>query len=522
MAELFMIPGGETRRSARMVSDRLSSDCLEDQPDIIGLFCGMKKQPSFYTDGGQAEVYSKVYADQLKYCKEIGFLHYNGKVWIPDDLKAQELALKLTTDQIEEAAEGIQSLTSQAQARGPNKEEIRSKILALDKYQSYAIKRQDASKIAATLTLAKSNEAIAIKAENLDKDCFLLNTPGGIVDLHSGILSPNRPEAYCTKLTAVAPDDNGREIYKSFLEAITCGDKELENYLQIIAGSFLIGKVYLEKLFIAYGTGGNGKSTFFNLLARVMGTYAGKLSAESLISNNNQKNYETAGLRGMRFVIASELPEWARLDTAAMKHLSSTDPIKAEQKYKDPIVFTPSHSLVLYTNHIPKVGATDGGTWRRIVLIPFLAEFCGKQNEVMNYTETLFSKCGGAVLQWMIDGAKQFIENGYKIEPPDCVKHAIEEYRKDNDWMADFLEARCDISPSFTQAAGELYTEYRNYSVREGEFARSKQEFKRELESRKFQWKKTKTGAVYIGLKLNYGYPVTDNRTPFDGLNTNG
>ena len=54
-----------------------------------------------------------------------------------------------------------------------------------------------------------------------------------------------------------------------------------------------------------------------------------------------------------------------------MKQLCSTDEIQAEKKYKAPFHFVPSHTLVLYTNHLPKVGANDDGIWRRLIVIPF-------------------------------------------------------------------------------------------------------------------------------------------------------
>ena len=58
-------------------------------------------------------------------------------------------------------------------------------------------------------------------------------------------------------------------------------------------------------------------------------------------------------------LIAAELEEGMRLNTANVKQLCSTDEIYAEKKYKDPFSYTPTHTLVLYTNHLPKVGAID-------------------------------------------------------------------------------------------------------------------------------------------------------------------
>lgn len=42
-----------------------------------------------------------------------------------------------------------------------------------------------------------------------------------------------------------------------------------------------VGKVYAEHMIIAYG-GANGKSTFWNVISRVLGLYSGNISADTL------------------------------------------------------------------------------------------------------------------------------------------------------------------------------------------------------------------------------------------------
>ena len=112
-----------------------------------------------------------------------------------------------------------------------------------------------------------------------------------------------------------------------------------------------------------------------------------------------------AELRGKRLVIASELEEGMRLNTSLMKQLCSTDEVAAEKKYKDPFRFTPTHTLVLCTNHLPKVGSSDKGTWRRLILIPFMAKL-PDQGHVKNYAAYLVQQAGGAILKWIIEGQK--------------------------------------------------------------------------------------------------------------------
>ena len=87
-----------------------------------------------------------------------------------------------------------------------------------------------------------------------------------------------------------------------------------------------------------------------------------------------------AELKGKRMIIAAELQEGMRLNTSVVKQLCSTAPIFAEKKFKAPFNFEPSHTLVLYTNHLPKVGASDDGTWRRLIVIPFHAKIQGSKD----------------------------------------------------------------------------------------------------------------------------------------------
>ncbi len=56
----------------------------------------------------------------------------------------------------------------------------------------------------------------------------------------------------------------------------------LIEYVQLICGMASYDKVYVEALIIAHGYGRNGKSTFWNVISKVMGTYGNNLSADSL------------------------------------------------------------------------------------------------------------------------------------------------------------------------------------------------------------------------------------------------
>ncbi len=463
-------------------------------------------EPHDYTDVGQANVFAGVYGDKLKYTPATKYIVHDGQVWQESETHAQGLVQELTERQLEEARRRLAKAQKRLDLAMESEDseklgEAKEKLNREKAFYAYVLSCRKSGKIKATLT--ETRPKVEINVSELDADGYLLNTPGGTVDLHTGEIKPHDPKDYCTKITEVAPDTKNAEIFAAFMERVTVGDKELERYLQEVAGMCAIGRVLRENLIIAYGGGGNGKSTLFNLLARVLGSYSGALSAETLTANcRKNKSPEYAELRGKRLVIAAELEEGMRLDTAIVKKLCSTDPILAEKKYKDPFTFTPSHTVILYTNHLPKIGTTDKGTWDRIIAVPFNANFRGQKGEIKNYADYLFDNCGGAALTWIIEGAKRFIANGYNIALPECVKGAIEQYRADNDWLENFLAECCEIGTFYSQKSGELYDRYRKYCDRTGDYRRSLADFKQALTMAGYTTKKTKCGAFVSGLKV--------------------
>src|SRR5262249_41436064 len=105
-----------------------------------------------------------------------------------------------------------------------------------------------ATTVAAIERLARADRRHAAVVDQWDADPWLLNTPGGIVDLRAGAVLPHDPAKYMTKITAVPP---GGEcpLWHKFLNEITGGDWELKAFLQRLAGYALTGSVREHALF---------------------------------------------------------------------------------------------------------------------------------------------------------------------------------------------------------------------------------------------------------------------------------
>lgn len=481
---------------------------------------GESLRPSDYSDIGQAKVLLREYGNELRYTEEADFIRYNGVYWMESRQAAVgaveeflDLQLADATDQTERAVRelvqlGLPQDIVRKGGRALEKiievgqQKAYAGYLSAETYRTFVMKRRDIRYILSALQALKP--MILLPIQSLDADEFLLNTPSATYDLRKGMEGSreHRAEDFLTKCTTVDPGEEGREIWAKALGEFFTHDQDLIQYAQEISGLMAIGKVYVEALVIAYGDGRNGKSTYWNSLAQVLGTYCGGISADALTAGCKRNiRPEMAELKGKRMVIAAEMEEGVRLSTSVLKQICSTDEVGGEKKYKAPFQFVPSHTIVLYTNHLPRVGASDEGTWRRLIVIPFTAQFTGK-SEVKNYTDYLVEKAGPAILKWIIEGAQRVIEKEYHLEPPKCVRDAIEKYRGQNDWLHHFLDDCCELAPGFQEKSGELYGAYRTYCQQMNEYTRSTSDFYAALESAGFARRRTKVGRFVTGLQL--------------------
>lgn len=477
-------------------------------------------KPDDYSDMGEARALVEEYKGELLYTDATEFLSYDGICWRENRQKAVgaveeflDMQLVDSKGQFNECSQalidgGIPEKVVRAGGKAlekaipDNLEDAYKEYLAAKAYYAFVMKYRNYKNIVNTQSAAKP--MVAADINMFDAQENFLNTPSATFDLEKGLAGerPHRSSDLLTKITNCAPGDEGKQLWEDALNLFFCGDQELIDYVQETVGLAAIGKVYVEALIIAYGEGRNGKSTFWNTISRVMGTYSGAMSADALTAGCRRNvKPEIAELKGKRLVIAAELEEGMRLSTSILKQLCSTDQIRGEKKFKDPFDFTPSHTVVLYTNHLPKVGASDDGTWRRLIVIPFHAKIEGS-SDIKNYADYLYEHAGSAVMSWIIEGAKKVIEHEYKIKPPKVVADAIAEYRGMNDWLSQFMEDCCDIKDGLEQKSGDLYQEYRAYCLRTGEYARNNADFTAALEKRGFMRKKKKSGMWVQGLQL--------------------
>ena len=469
-------------------------------------------RPADYSDAANADVFAAVHTNDLIYTDALGWLWWNGKRWERDEHKPMSWAMDLSGAMLKEAsAEHRAALLTQAEAKAryaesgseedsKAKEQADVEVKKAEAYLKHAKASRNAMRLKNMLDLAKP--ALVVKADTLDANPLDLNTPVGIIDLTTGKLRPHDPKAYCSQITAVSPGTAGAEQWISFLDTITQHDGSIQGFLQLVAGMALFGAVYYEGVVIAYGGGRNGKSTFFNALGATVGDYAGSIAVKLLTTDKNNQGASLATLRGKRLVITGELEEHQRLSVAMLKQLASTDRLVIEEKYHQPETVTPSHSLVLFTNHLPRVGSVDNGTWRRLTVVPFNATIPPSES-VANYGDVLAKEAGPAILAWAIQGAVNFARNGYKLDIPEAVEEITDAYRAREDWLSNFINERCIKEPNARVRTGELYSAYREWAESVGDYVRRGNDFTTAMETMGYHYTASKGYKYWHGLRVD-------------------
>lgn len=226
-------------------------------PDEYG--GGWDLKPEDYSDIGQAKVLSREYSGELVYTDATDYMRYDGMRWSESKQLAVGACEEFLDRQLTEAQAAVESAKKKLMKAGVSKDDIAvggrtlekaiddNSLLAYNEfcaavvYQKFVMKRRDMKYIQSALMAAKPMLMMDIK--EFDNQEFLLNTPGGVYYLPDGMdgRRDHTPGDYITKVTAVAPGDEGMALWLDALDRFFCGDAELIEYVQQTVGLAAIG-----------------------------------------------------------------------------------------------------------------------------------------------------------------------------------------------------------------------------------------------------------------------------------------
>jgi putative DNA primase/helicase len=338
--------------------------------------------------------------------------------------------------------------------------------MEIEKYamQSEAMRRRKAFIEAASL-IAELN----ITANDVDKDPWLFNVENGTIELKTGVFREHKREDMITK-TARVSYHAGEDcpMWKQFIREIMNYNTDLIGFLQTAAGWALTGDTSEQTMFILYGSGANGKSTFLNTLMRILGDYAIAASTETFMKKNGEQiSNDIARLRGTRFVTTAEAEQGKRLSEPLIKQITGNDAMTARFLYGEFFDFIPTFKIFMATNHKPMIRGTDHGIWRRIKLIPFTTTITAEKQD--KHLEEKLIREGPGILNWLIEGARRWFAEGLVLPPE--ISSATEEYRNEMDVLGSFIKECCIQGSECSVRARELFRAYQEWCDENNEHA---------------------------------------------------
>lgn len=434
------------------------------------------------TDVANAARFARDHHEHVRYAEALGWLTWDSARWRADETgEVQRLARETVRRIYVEAAEAEDS-----KRRG----ELAAWAKASDSRRG----------IENMLALAKSEPGIVVAARAFDRDPFKLNTLSGIVDLKTGDLQPHDPNANMTKLAPVFYRE-GRTCprWLTFLDEIMGHNHELVEYLQRVAGYALTGDTSEQCLFLLYGTGANGKTTFLEVLRGILGDYARNASADTfMVRRGEGPRPDIARLRGARLVSTVETDDGRRLAESLVKVMTGGDTVTARHLYQAEFEFKPEFKLFIATNHKPVVKGTDHAIWRRIKLVPFTVTI-PEAERLKNLASSLLKSEASGIPAWAVQGCLAWQKQG--LDDPQAVTDATKTYQEEMDPIAQFIEERCVVQ---ADARGRgLFDAYRAWAEANARHVMNSTSFSLKLQERGFVNGRDYKGRHFEGLALD-------------------
>lgn len=366
--------------------------------------------------------------------------------------------------------------------------------------EKHATHSESARRRKAVVEVASWIPELNIKTDMLDKDPWLFNVRGGTVDLRTGEIREPRREDLITRVANVDFDKSADcPVWKKFIMEIMNYNADLIRFIQNAAGWAITGDTREQSMFILFGTGANGKSTFLNTIMNLLGDYAIATPTETFMKKSGEQiSNDIARLRGTRFVTTTEAEHGKRLSEPLIKQITGNDRMTARFLYGEFFNFVPTFKIWMATNHKPVIKGTDHGIWRRIKLIPFTTRI-EEERQDRRLEQKLMSE-GPGILNWLIQGATRWREEG--LRTPSVIIKATDEYRAEMDVIGNFLKERCLQGPGLSIKARELFKCYQGWCDESNERACSERFFGLRLKELGFEQKRNHDGRCWQGIHL--------------------
>ena len=391
------------------------------------------------TESEIALAFVERFANEARYCVSSGKWHWwTGVIWEPDTKKR-----------------AFHTLTTLA----------RDYAIFQDEKRQFSMGR--ASFAAGAEKIAGADPTLVVTFDDWNQNPMLLGTPGGAVDLQTGELRTADQKDMITKLTAVAPAEQGSNcpLWMKFLSEAARGDAEVIRFLQQWFGCCLTANTDEQAIVFVWGNGGNGKGVLLNTIASIMRDYHKTAPMDTFMASHQDRHpTDMAGLAGARLVAASETQEGRRWDTEKLKRASGQDRVPARFMHQNFFEYMPTYKLTFIGNNKPRLGNVDEAMRRRLRMV----QFNNKPKIVDKKLQAKLAAEHPAILRWIIDGCLDWQKNGLII--PKSVEDETDSYFTGQDTFKNWISDDCDLEPDNRakwEANADLFDSWCKYAKSE-------------------------------------------------------
>ncbi len=252
------------------------------------------------------------------------------------------------------------------------------------------------------------------KAKGMNPYRFKINFANGTYSFDTKMLEHHSKEDYHTYKNNYAIYKEARKtpIFDDFIDQITLGREELKHYLLVVMAYIISGQKKLQKFFILYGRGANGKSTLINLMTQLIR----EEFVTSLSLSNISSKFALSSVVGKKLIVASENESGKPISTQIIKNLTGDDMVQIEQKYKDSYSSRLNCEVLFSVNNPVVFSEESNGLKRRLEVIPF--DFKINEENMDPDFEKKLEKELPDIMRKLIYIHSEFAHNGYKL--PKC------------------------------------------------------------------------------------------------------
>lgn len=314
-------------------------------------------------------------------------------------------------------------------------------------------------------------------------DAKLIAFKNGIFDMEKSEIKSFSPDVIITnKIPWNYIPDAYSELADNVLNKIACNDKNIRKLLEECIGYCFYRRNELSKAFVLTGEKANGKSTFLDMIKNLLGPE--NISALDL--SELDERFSTAMMSNKLANIGDDISDefMHGKSVSIFKKIVSGNEIKAEFKGQDTFFFNPYVKLLFSANDIPRIKDKTGAVLRRLVIIPFNAQFSRKDADYDPYI--IYKLRDEKVMEYLIkigiEGLKRVIKNNGFSESAK-VERAIKNYEIQNNPILAFFEEH-NVNEFINQPTKDVYKKYKMFCIENGHQEMTLTSFSKGLNSR--------------------------------------